>query len=184
MLWRMHLISQSFYYVTKERRYYTSSCYPPGLNDLTRVLWLLIFSAPLQMLRTWYKNETHSVKLPWTNVRPTAETSTYTIQQTQETNIPAPSGIRTRDPSYRAAADQLTKHCVTICGWLTTIISSRVVVLTFATLAALVSRSHSITFISNKASASAEWSFSTTNNPKSITYSSPKDWRYMLLSPS
>jgi hypothetical protein len=50
----------------------------------------------------------HTVGLLWTSDQPVAETSTYTGQhniETQETNIHAPSVIRTRDPSNRAAAD-------------------------------------------------------------------------------
>jgi hypothetical protein len=50
----------------------------------------------------------HTVGLLWTSEQPVAETSTYTRQhniQPQETNIHAPSRIRTRDPSNQAAAD-------------------------------------------------------------------------------
>jgi hypothetical protein len=50
----------------------------------------------------------HTVGLLWTSDQPVAETSTYTGQhntETQETNIHALSGIRTRDPSNQAAAD-------------------------------------------------------------------------------
>jgi hypothetical protein len=50
----------------------------------------------------------HTVGLLWTSNQPVAETSTYTGQhniETQETNIHALSGIRTRDPSNQAAAD-------------------------------------------------------------------------------
>jgi hypothetical protein len=51
---------------------------------------------------------THTVGLLWTSVQPVAEASTYTGQhniETQETNIHALSGIRTRDPSDQATAD-------------------------------------------------------------------------------
>jgi hypothetical protein len=51
---------------------------------------------------------THTVGLLWTSDQPVAEASTYTGQhniETQETNIHALSGIRTRDPSNQAAAD-------------------------------------------------------------------------------
>jgi hypothetical protein len=54
---------------------------------------------------------THTVRLLWTSDQPVAEASTYTGQQyieTQETNIHALSGIRTRDPSNQAAADLRT----------------------------------------------------------------------------
>jgi hypothetical protein len=50
----------------------------------------------------------HTVGLLWTSDQPLAETSTYTGQHNiyiQETNIQAPSGIRTRDPSIQATAD-------------------------------------------------------------------------------
>jgi hypothetical protein len=44
-----------------------------------------------------------SVRLLWTRDRPVTETST--LQHLQQTNIHAPGGIRTRNPSRRAAAD-------------------------------------------------------------------------------
>jgi hypothetical protein len=50
----------------------------------------------------------HTVGLLWTSDQPVAETATYTGQhniEAQKTNIHAPSGIRTRDPSNQAAAD-------------------------------------------------------------------------------
>jgi hypothetical protein len=50
---------------------------------------------------------THTAGLLWTSDQPVAEASTYTGQhniETQETNIHALSGIRTRDPSNQAAA--------------------------------------------------------------------------------
>jgi hypothetical protein len=50
----------------------------------------------------------HTVGLLWTSYQPFAEVSTYTGQhnvQTQDTNIHAPRGIRTRDSSNQAAAD-------------------------------------------------------------------------------
>jgi hypothetical protein len=51
----------------------------------------------------------NNVGLLWMNDQPVAQASTYTGQhniETQETNIHAPTGIRTRDPSNQAAADQ------------------------------------------------------------------------------
>jgi hypothetical protein len=51
----------------------------------------------------------HTVGLLWTSYQPVAEASTYTGQQnieTQETNIHALNGIRTRDRSNQAAADR------------------------------------------------------------------------------
>jgi hypothetical protein len=50
----------------------------------------------------------HTVGLLWTSDQPVSEASTYKAQhniETQETNIHALSGIRTRDPSNQAAAD-------------------------------------------------------------------------------
>jgi hypothetical protein len=50
----------------------------------------------------------HTVGLLWTSDQPVAEACTYTGKHniyTQETNIHAQSGIRTRDPSNQAAAD-------------------------------------------------------------------------------
>jgi hypothetical protein len=49
------------------------------------------------------------VGLPWTSDQPVAEASTYTGQhniETQETNIYAPSGIRTHDLRNQAALDR------------------------------------------------------------------------------
>jgi hypothetical protein len=53
----------------------------------------------------------HTVGLFWKSDQPVAETSTYTEHSiwTQETNIHAPSGIRTRNPSNQAAADLLLR---------------------------------------------------------------------------
>jgi hypothetical protein len=51
---------------------------------------------------------THKVGLLWTSDQPIADASTYTGQhniETHETNIHAPSGIRTHDPCNQAAAD-------------------------------------------------------------------------------
>jgi len=48
----------------------------------------------------------HSVGLLWTSDQPDAEISTWK-HTSQETNIHAPGGIRTRSPSKRAAADLL-----------------------------------------------------------------------------
>jgi hypothetical protein len=51
---------------------------------------------------------THTVGLLWKSDQPVAEASTYTGQhniETQETNIPALSGMRARDPSNQAALD-------------------------------------------------------------------------------
>jgi hypothetical protein len=50
----------------------------------------------------------HTVGILWTSDQPVSETSTCTGQhniETQETNIHALSGIRTRDPSNQAAAN-------------------------------------------------------------------------------
>jgi len=47
---------------------------------------------------------THSVGLLWTSDRPIVETSTWQ-HTTLTTDIHAPGGIRTRNPSKRAAAD-------------------------------------------------------------------------------
>jgi hypothetical protein len=46
-----------------------------------------------------------SVILLWTRDRPLAETSTWQHKHSQETNIHAPGGIQTHDPSKRSAAD-------------------------------------------------------------------------------
>ena len=58
---------------------------------------------------THSETHTHSVGLPWTSDRPVAETSTNTIQQTQDTNIHVADGIRDRDPSNLEAADLLLR---------------------------------------------------------------------------
>jgi hypothetical protein len=61
----------------------------------------------------------HPVGLLWTSDQPVTEASIYTGQhnmQTQETNIYAPSGIRTRDPSNWAAADLRLDRAATGIG--------------------------------------------------------------------
>jgi hypothetical protein len=47
-----------------------------------------------------------SVGLPWTGDQPDAETSTWQHTHSQQTDIHAPGGIRIRNPSKHAAADQ------------------------------------------------------------------------------
>jgi hypothetical protein len=50
---------------------------------------------------------THTVGFLWASDQPVAEISTYTGQhniETRETNIHAPNGIRTREPSNQEAA--------------------------------------------------------------------------------
>jgi hypothetical protein len=57
----------------------------------------------------------HTVGLLWTSDHPVSETSTYTGQhniETQETNIHALSGIRTRDSGNQMAADLRLEPCV------------------------------------------------------------------------
>jgi hypothetical protein len=46
-----------------------------------------------------------SLGLLWTRDRPVAETSTWQHKHTQDTNIHAPGGMWTHDPSKRSAAD-------------------------------------------------------------------------------
>jgi len=46
----------------------------------------------------------HSVELPWTSDQPAQQTLPDNIQQTKETDIHAPGGIRTRDVSRQSAA--------------------------------------------------------------------------------
>jgi hypothetical protein len=59
----------------------------------------------------------HTVGPLWTSDQPVAEASTYTGQhKIQETNIHAPSGIRTRDPSNQGAADLRIRPRVTRIG--------------------------------------------------------------------
>jgi len=47
----------------------------------------------------------HSVGLLWTSDQPDAETSTWQTQNSQETDIRAPGGIRTRSTSKPGSAD-------------------------------------------------------------------------------
>jgi hypothetical protein len=59
---------------------------------------------------SWSHTYWHTVGLLWTSDQPITENSTYTGHRnilTQQTNIHAPSGIRTRDLSNQAAADHL-----------------------------------------------------------------------------
>ena len=51
-----------------------------------------------------HSDTSHWVGLFWTSDRPVAETWQHT-QQSQETDIHAPGGTRTHNPSKRAAAD-------------------------------------------------------------------------------
>jgi hypothetical protein len=52
-----------------------------------------------------------SVGLLWTRDRPVAEISTWQHKHSQQTNIHAPGGIRTHDPSKRSAADLRLRKC-------------------------------------------------------------------------
>jgi hypothetical protein len=61
---------------------------------------LLIIEAPLS-----HSDTPHSIGLVWTSDQPDAETSTWQHRHSQETDIHASSGIRTRNPSKRAAAN-------------------------------------------------------------------------------
>jgi hypothetical protein len=47
----------------------------------------------------------HSVGLLWTGDQPNAQTATWNTQHSQETDIQAPGGIRTQNPSKPAAAN-------------------------------------------------------------------------------
>jgi hypothetical protein len=61
----------------------------------------------------------HTVGLLWTSDQPVSDTSTCTGQhniETQETNIHALNGIRTRDPSNQAAADLTLDRAATEVG--------------------------------------------------------------------
>jgi hypothetical protein len=53
----------------------------------------------------------HSVGLLWTSNHPDAETSTWQHTTLKETDIHAPGGIRTLNPSKRAAADPRLRTC-------------------------------------------------------------------------
>jgi hypothetical protein len=71
---------------------------------------LIVQDGPLASLFgvSWSHTYRHTVGLLWTSDQPVAEASTYTRQhniEKQQTNIHAPSGNRTRDPSNQAAAD-------------------------------------------------------------------------------
>ena len=61
---------------------------------------------PNEVSRSHTITHSHSVGLLWTSDRPVAEIRTYSnTQHSEETNIHASGGIRTRDPSNRAAVD-------------------------------------------------------------------------------
>jgi hypothetical protein len=58
-----------------------------------------------EVLRS-HSDTPHSVRCLWTSDKFVAETSTWkNIHRSQQTDIHAPGGIRTRNPSKRAAAD-------------------------------------------------------------------------------
>jgi len=52
----------------------------------------------------WHSDTPHSLRLLWTSDQADAETSTWQYTR-QETDIHAPSAIRTRNPSKRATVD-------------------------------------------------------------------------------
>ena len=52
-----------------------------------------------------HTDTTHSVGLLWTSDRPIVETSTLKQKHSQETEIDVSGGIRTGNPSKRAATD-------------------------------------------------------------------------------
>jgi hypothetical protein len=66
----------------------------------------------------WSHSDTqHSVGLLWTSDRPVPETSTWQHTTLTRERHPRPSGIRTRNPSKRAAADpRLRRRSLTLYG--------------------------------------------------------------------
>jgi hypothetical protein len=82
------------------------------LNKLKKIRSPSLFHLPVHsrcrgfLLFTWSHSDTPQlVGLLWTRDRPVAETSTWQHKHSQVTNIHAPRGIRTHDPSNRLAAD-------------------------------------------------------------------------------
>jgi hypothetical protein len=69
--------------------------------SLTSSTYPTVGSDGFTCTRSHTMRHTQSVGLPWTSDRPVAEISTYTTQQTQETDIHVLGGIRPRDPSNR-----------------------------------------------------------------------------------
>ena len=53
----------------------------------------------------WHSDTPHSVELLWTSDQPDTETSTDNKQHSQQTDIHAPGGILTHNPSKQAGAD-------------------------------------------------------------------------------
>jgi hypothetical protein len=68
---------------------------------------------------SWSHSDTpHSVGLLWTSDQLDAETSAWQTTLKKDQNIHAPGGIRTHNPSQRAAADQRIRprgHCSVGC---------------------------------------------------------------------
>jgi hypothetical protein len=61
---------------------------------------------------SWSHSDTpHSVGLPWTSDRPIADTSTWQHTTLKRDKHPCPGGIRTHNPSNRAAADRRIRPC-------------------------------------------------------------------------
>jgi hypothetical protein len=89
-------------------KYYTNwatrpmSCYYYFFHGLAALvaLGLLTFEVPQS-----HSDTPHLVGLLWTSDRPVAEISPDNTHHSQETNIHAPGGIQTRNPSKRTAVD-------------------------------------------------------------------------------
>jgi hypothetical protein len=86
---------------------------------------ILLLESPCKLIHEVpisHSDTQHSVGLLWTTNRPVAETSTWQhTQKSQQADIHATSGIRTPNPSKRAAADpRLTPlgHWDELCYWI------------------------------------------------------------------
>jgi len=86
-------------------------------NILCNIFFLLCFdpiqgrSLPLRASRSDTLDTPHSVGILWTSDRPDARYVPDSAQQSQQIDVHAPGGIRTRNPSKRAAADPRLRQC-------------------------------------------------------------------------
>jgi hypothetical protein len=89
------------------------------LNEISFLPSFLWRYSPNRVLASTFEvSSSHTIRqaagLLWTSDQPVAKASTYPRQhnvQTQDTNIHALSGIRSRDPSNQAAADLRLRPC-------------------------------------------------------------------------
>jgi hypothetical protein len=99
-------------------------CYLPlTKSDLGHIHFFFMLRQPLVgqglliNVVSWSHSDTpHSVGLLWTSDQPDAEPCSWQHSIFTRTDIHAPSGIRTRNPSKRAAAEPRSRPCAIRIG--------------------------------------------------------------------